>query len=133
MATKTSKAFVPAKDFLARFSTVERAAIEARAQALMAEELTLRDLRKALELTQVQLGTTLGIGQEQISRMEQRTDLLLSTLASYVDAMGGKLRLLVEFPDRPPVALAHLGEVAAPVAPKQKSKQRQAMRGGPKP
>ena len=110
MATKTSKAFVPAKDFLARFSTDECAAIEARAQALMAEELTLRDLRKALELTQVQLGTTLGIGQEQISRMEQRTDLLLSTLASYVDAMGGKLRLLVEFPDRPPVALAQLGE-----------------------
>ncbi len=111
MAAKSKKTFVPAKDFLARFSADEQAAIQARARALIAEELTLRDLRKALALTQTQLSTTLGVGQEQISRMEQRTDLLLSTLASYVDAMGGKLRLMVEFPDRPPVALAHLGDV----------------------
>jgi DNA-binding transcriptional regulator YiaG len=126
MAAKSKKAFVPAKDFLARFSADDRAAIEARAQALISEELTLRDLRKAMALTQVQLSSTLGVGQEQVSRMEQRSDLLLSTLASYVDAMGGKLRLLVEFPDRPPVALSNLGDVAKPKAPARKAKRKKA-------
>ena len=48
-----------------------------------------------------------------MSRLEQRLDLLRSTLASYVNAMGGKLRLLVEFPDRPPVPIASLADVAS--------------------
>ena len=43
--------------------------------------------------------------QENVSRIEQRSDLLLSTLSGYVEAMGGKLSLVAEFPDRPPVAL----------------------------
>ena len=47
----------------------------------------------------------LGINQENVSRIEKRSDLLLSTLSGYVEAMGGTLRLVAEFPDRPPVAL----------------------------
>ena len=43
--------------------------------------------------------------------MEQRTDLLISTLSGYVEAMGGKLRLVAEFPDRPPVALTRIGSL----------------------
>ena len=56
----------------------------------------------------------LGINQENVSRLEQRTDLLISTLSSYVEAMGGKLSLVAEFPDRPPVTLtgiAALGDL----------------------
>ncbi len=45
-----------------------------------------------------------------ISRLERRADLLLSTLSSTVSAMGGKLRLMDEFPDRQPVAIA-LGDI----------------------
>ncbi len=47
----------------------------------------------------------LGINQENVSRIEKRADLLISTLGSYVEAMGGKLRLVAEFPDRPPVVI----------------------------
>lgn len=80
--------------------------IHARAAQLIAEEQTLRDLREALELTQVNLAERLGVGQESISRLEKRTDLLISTLRSCVEAMGGNLQLVATFPDRPPVALS---------------------------
>ncbi|WP_221156951.1 MULTISPECIES: helix-turn-helix domain-containing protein [unclassified Rhizobium] len=53
------------------------------------EYRTLQDLRKARDLTQVRMAETLGVKQENISRLEQRSDLLLSTLRSYVGAMGG--------------------------------------------
>ena len=96
---------------IAQLPPDRRARIEARARQLIAEELTLRDLRKAHELTQTQLAGLLGIGQEQVGRIEQRTDMPLSTLTSYLEAMGGKLELVVTFPDRPPVALKGPGDV----------------------
>lgn len=80
--------------------------IEERAKVLIAEEMTLRDLRKARNQTQARVASELGINQENVSRLEQRSDLLLSTLRGYVEAMGGKLSLMAEFPDRPPVAIA---------------------------
>ncbi len=55
--------------------------------------------------------TTLGIGQEGVSRLEKRSDLLISTLRSYVEAMGGSLSLVAEFPERQPVILAGLANV----------------------
>ena len=87
---------------------VRRRAVEERAKLLIAEEMTLRDLRRARQLTQVHLAKELGINQENVSRTERRTDLLLSTLSSYVEAVGGRLRLIAEFPDRPPIALTGL-------------------------
>jgi DNA-binding XRE family transcriptional regulator len=98
------------------------ARVEARAKQLIAEELTLRDLRKARALTQVRLARTLGIGQEHVSRLEQKSDMLLSTLASYVRAMGGDLKLLVEFPDRPPVRLANLADIFEFDMPRRKAR-----------
>ena len=74
--------------------------IEAQATRLIEEEMTLRDLRKAHELTQERMAETLRISQDGVSRIEKRSDFLLSTLRSYVEAMGGKLRLIVEFPNR---------------------------------
>ncbi len=82
-----------------------RKKIEERAQELIAEEMSLRDLRKARKQTQVRVAQRLGINQENVSRLEKRSDLLISTLSDYVEAMGGKLSLVAEFPDRPPVAL----------------------------
>ena len=82
--------------------------IAERAQALIAEEMSLRDLRRARKQTQVRVAEKLRINQENVSRLEQRSDLLISTLSAYVAAMGGKLSLVVEFPDRPPVALTGL-------------------------
>ena len=67
--------------------------------------MTLRDLRKARELTQARIAEQLGITQNGVSRLEKRSDLLLSTLRKSVEAMGGRLSLVAEFPDRAPVVL----------------------------
>lgn len=69
---------------------------------------------QAKAFTQVQLAETLGIRQATVAQMEKRGDLPLSTLRSYVEAMGGRLDLVVEFPDRAPVSLAGLGDAGAP-------------------
>ena len=47
--------------------------------------------------------------QDTISRMEKRSDLLLSTLRHYIEGMGGKLELVAQFPNRPPVRIERLG------------------------
>jgi len=74
--------------------------IEARAAELIAEEMSLDELGRALTLTQVRIAGTLGIRQDSVSCLEKRSDLLLSTLRSYVEAMGGHLSLIAEFPNR---------------------------------
>ena len=96
------------RDTMKGLSPARRKKIEARASALIAEEMSLRDLRQALTLTQERMAETLGIGQDGISRLEKRSDLLLSTLRSYMEAMGGQLSLIAEFPDRKPVTLSGL-------------------------
>jgi transcriptional regulator with XRE-family HTH domain len=58
-----------------------------------------------MRLTQAELARRLGVRQDTISRAEQRADMLLSTLQSYVEAMGGPLALVAEFPNRPPVRI----------------------------
>ena len=87
-----------------------RRKIEDRAAELIAEEMTLRELRKARQLTQVSVARELGISQDGVSRLEQRSDLLLSTLRRTVEAMGGSLSLIATFPDRPPVELSGITE-----------------------
>ena len=88
-----------------------RTKIEARASALIAEEMTLQELRRARKLTQQKIARSLHIGQEGVSKLEQRSDLLLSTLRSYVEAMGGKLSLIAEFPNQQPIVLSGLANV----------------------
>jgi transcriptional regulator with XRE-family HTH domain len=85
--------------------------INARAAHLIAEEQTLRDLRQAHDLTQARMAEHLGVGQDSISRLERRTDLLISTLRSYIEVMGGQLHLVAEFPDRPPVVLSGFTDI----------------------
>ena len=87
-------------------SAERRKKIETRAKQLRAEEMTLQELRKARKLTQVHMAKTLGITQDGVSRLEKRTDLLLSTLRKTVEAMGGNLSIVAEFPDREPVILS---------------------------
>jgi transcriptional regulator with XRE-family HTH domain len=94
---------------VAALPAARRAKIATRAQTLVAEELALQHLRKARRLTQQRMAKLLGIGQDSVSRIETRSDLLLSTLRTYVEAMGGSLKLVVEFPDSVAV-LSSLGE-----------------------
>ena len=92
-------------DIMAALPAKRRTRIEKRAMALA----TLKDLRLAAEQTQADLAAELGVGQDAISRLEKRSDMLLSTLRHYVESMGGKLELVAQFPNRPPVILDHLG------------------------
>ena len=96
-------------------SPERRKKVGSRAAELIAEEMSLRELRRAHRLTQKRMAEKLGIGQEGISRLEQRSDLLVSTLRSYVKAMGGSLSIVAEFPGREPVILAGLATME-PVA-----------------
>ncbi|SRR5260370_26708947 len=91
--------------------------IEARTEQLMAEEMSLRELRKAHGLAQERMAEILGIGQDGISRLEKRSDLLLSTLRSYIEAMGGNLTLIAKFPGQQPVVLSGIASMETKSAP----------------
>ena len=100
----------------------QRARVRARGRELIGEETALRRLRQARELTQQSMANLLGIGQESVSKIESRSDMLLSTLRSYVEAMGGSLKLVAEFPDGCAV-LSSLGEgLDEAASPKRKGK-----------
>lgn len=118
MTTKTLE------EVLATFSPAERAAIARRSAQLIAEEMTLRQLRKAHGRTQKKLASALKISQDGVSRLEKRSDLLLSTLRSYVEAMGGKLTLVAEFPGSKPVAVTGFDEITEAPSGRQRRTQR---------
>jgi DNA-binding XRE family transcriptional regulator len=97
-------------DIIRKLGPAQRNRVETRAAQLIAEEMTLRELRHARKLTQVRMAKKLGITQDSVSRLEKRSDLLLSTLRKTVQAMGGNLSLVAEFPDRAPVVLSGIGD-----------------------
>jgi transcriptional regulator with XRE-family HTH domain len=68
-------------------------------QQLKREEMRLRDLRIARKKTQAEMAASLNVGQGAISKMENRTDLYLSTLREYVESLGGTLVITAKFPD----------------------------------
>jgi transcriptional regulator with XRE-family HTH domain len=102
---------VNVNQIIRKLSPAERKKVEDRAAEIIAEEMSLRDLRKARKLTQARVAKALGITQDSVSRLENRSDLLLSTLRKTVEAMGGDVRIIAEFPDRAPVVLAKLSGV----------------------
>ena len=97
-------------DIINELSSARRKKVEARAAQLIAEEMTLQELRRARKLTQVRVAKELGIGQDGVSKLEKRADLMISTLRKTVEAMGGSLYLVAEFPDRDPVVLSSIAE-----------------------
>ena len=101
-------------DIIKSFPPSRRRKIEKRAAALIAEEMTLQELRRARALTQTRMAKSLGVAQKQISEIEKRTDMHISTLRRSIEAMGGKLSLVAEFPDREPVMLAGIAALDTP-------------------
>jgi len=97
-------------DIIKHLSPALRKKVEARAAHLIAEEMTLRELRRARKLSQVRVAKELGIGQEGVSKIEKRADLMISTLRNTVEAMGGSLALVAQFPDSEPVILSGIAE-----------------------
>ena len=94
------------------FSPDEEAEIE-RSVKDAARVMTLYQLREARDLTQVNLAKVLEINQGAVSRMEKRTDMYVSTLRSYIQAMGGQLQVKAIFPEGE-VEIDQFGNVAEP-------------------
>src|SRR5712691_2353377 len=103
------KTSVPYKKIFATFSPEGQRKIKNRAVELIAEEYTLRDLRRAKQITQEEVARRLSGRQVYVSRLERRADMKLSTLREYVRALGGDLQLMVTFPERRTVKLRDIG------------------------
>ena len=111
---------------IAKLDRIHRMKVQSRAAELIADEMSLRDLRKARKLTQARVAKTLGITQDSVSRLEKRSDLLLSTLRKTVKAMGGDVRIVAEFPDGAPVLLS---ELSADDPPRKSSRRHAPAQG----
>ena len=72
--------------------------------------MPMHELRRARALTQREVAETLRVNQPAVSRLEQRADVYVSSLRSYIEAMGGKLKIVAEFPEGE-VAIANFSEV----------------------
>src|SRR3982075_58896 len=101
---------VNVREKIRKLNSTQRKKVADSAAELIAEEMSLRELRKARKLTQTRVAKVLGITQDSVSRLEKRSDPLLSTLRTTIKAMGGNLSLVAEFPDRPPVVLSGIAE-----------------------
>jgi len=116
------------KQMLDRLPAERRRRVEAGAEALIAEEMSLRELRKAMGKTQDQLARKTGKSQVALSRLEKQTDMLISTLDEVVRGLGGRVRIVAELPDRPPVYLNGLAGLSGSGNPRS-SRTRRAGRG----
>ena len=88
----------PFKDLLKNMSPDRLGRIEQQKQEML-WEITLQELRQAVELTQKQLAETLKINQAAVSKMESQSDMYISTLRRFLEAMGASLKIVAEFPD----------------------------------
>lgn len=86
-------------------------AITRETTRLIAEELTLRELRKVREISQRAVGEALNVNQAAVSKIERRTDMYISTLREYIEAMGGELDIIARFPDHAPVRIAQFEDL----------------------
>ncbi|OGT49653.1 MAG: hypothetical protein A3E82_03275 [Gammaproteobacteria bacterium RIFCSPHIGHO2_12_FULL_38_11] len=82
-----------------KMSKKSREASAAKTEKMFKEMMTLKEPRNALHLSQKELATTLSVDQANISQIENRTDMFISTLRSYIAAMGGELDIIARFPD----------------------------------
>ena len=101
-------------DVIAQLPPERQERIQRRFLELLAEEkeLSLRDLRAVQNMTQKRVADALGIEQDGVSRIEHRSDMLVSTIARYVEALGGRLTILAELPGHHPyqIRLAESGD-----------------------
>jgi DNA-binding XRE family transcriptional regulator len=96
---------IKARDYIAKLPVHEQAAIKAEARKVMLEELSLSAIREARRHSQIELANKLGVQQPAVSKIERQTDLYLSTLSNYITAVGGRLEIVAQFPDRDPIRI----------------------------
>ncbi|MGH7461543.1 MAG: XRE family transcriptional regulator [Longimicrobiales bacterium] len=88
----------PWRELEKKMSPERRARSDAKLKKLIAE-MPLHELRRARALTQQQLADALGMEQGNISKLERRTDMYVSTLRTFIEALGGQLDIVARFPD----------------------------------
>ena len=98
----------PFSELTKDFTPERRARVAAKA-AVLREAMTLEELRKARSLSQEQIAATLSVGQPAVAKLEKRTDMHVSNLRRYIEALGGTLEITARFPDAT-VVLTDIGE-----------------------
>lgn len=88
----------PFKELKEQMSPERREEIENRARALLMS-MALQELRQTRQLTQQELAAILNVNQDALSKMENQTDMRISTLRKLLSAMGGNLKIVAEFPE----------------------------------
>jgi transcriptional regulator with XRE-family HTH domain len=88
----------PFKDLRSAMSP-ERQARNAEATKSLLRRMALRELRQARGRAQADLAQDLHVGQPAVAKMEQRTDMYVSNLRRYIEALGGTLEITARFPD----------------------------------
>ena len=112
-------------EIIAALPADEQAAVEEHYQQLRQEVEGLRELRQIAGKAQEDIASALNIKQPSVSKIEKQADMYLSTLRSYVEAVGGKLELTVKLPAHPALRLQSLGDVSAPNVPTRSVARRQ--------
>ncbi len=109
-------------DVIASLPPERQERVEARFQKLKDEVESLRELRRLAGKAQADVAAALDIKQPSVSRIEKQADMYLSTLRSYVQAIGGDLEIVVRLPERRPVRLQHLGDIGTDGASRAQAK-----------
>jgi transcriptional regulator with XRE-family HTH domain len=98
-------------EFISSLPEEDQRQIEEEFQRLKQEVESLRELRRATGKAQADIAAALKIKQPSVSKIEKQADMYISTLRSYVEAIGGELELTVRLPSRPPLRLLQLGDM----------------------
>jgi transcriptional regulator with XRE-family HTH domain len=98
----------PFRELTKSFSPARKARVADKAAALETA-LALHELRKRRAVSQEELASRLAVGQPAVAKLERRTDMYVSNLRRYVEALGGKLTITAQFPDGA-VTIAEVGE-----------------------
>ncbi|MXV79079.1 MAG: transcriptional regulator [Chloroflexi bacterium] len=99
----------PFSELTKDFSPEQRKRIDEEKSRLL-REMRLHELRRARELTQQDLAERLQVNQPAVAKMEQRADVYVSSLRHYIEAVGGRLKVVAEFPEGE-VAITNFSEV----------------------
>ena len=97
---------IEVKDIIKTLPKKRQAAIAKRAAELIAEDATLSEIRKARKRSQTKVAKALHVNQAAVSKIERRTDMYVSTLRHYIEAMGGSLEIIAQFPGSPPLRIS---------------------------
>jgi len=92
-------------DYMNELPPERRQKIEQEAAILIEQEHNLQELRKARHFSQQVVADNLNVKQAEVSKIERRTDMYVSTLRSFIEAMGGNLEIIARFKDGPPVRI----------------------------